>query len=311
MSQRVTLLWCNRGRMHQGQSMRPHSHSCVQLYYVLDGSPVFHVSDLVFTAPAGSYFYVPRSAVHSLEELGPEGDYVYEFKLVVDDPALAAGLSEPALPLTDSGAIRTLLRYVIHNSTAPDEANVSNIEGILTAVLLTFLAPRLDYKSHNSRFVTTEGYDAITRDILVYLERHFPHPFSMEQMAAELSYSPNYLSTVFRRNTGHTVVEYLNLLRIRSAVIHFFYYGQDVSSTCESVGFTDLSYFSRAFRKYTGVSPRRFKQALASPGASDPAAAALLDPFTSYSVCPMEEAFSSLSGLREFCGTALSCGLHK
>ena len=306
MSRRITLLWCNGARMQQGQSMLPHSHTCIQLYYVLSGSPVFHIADLSFTAAAGSYFYVPRSAVHSMEALSAEGSTLYEFKIIVDDPLLEEKLSVPALPLADSGVFRTLLRYVMRNYTVPDEANAANIEGILTAVLLSFLAPQLDYKTHSSRFVTADGYDAITRDVLVYIERHFPHAFSMADLSRKLSYSRNYLSTVFRRNTGYTIIEYLNLLRIRAAVIHFYYYGQDVFSTCESVGFTDLSYFSRTFRKYTGVSPRLFKRALASARAADPAAAALLDPITGYQICSMEEAFSFLARLRDYCGLVLS-----
>lgn len=284
MAGRVTLLWCKQGTMRQGQYMRPHSHACLQLYYILAGSPVFHVSDLTFTAPAGSYFYVPRSATHSLDVLGPEGDSVFELKLVVEDPFLALALTKPAPPRRDDGVIRSLLQYVMRNYIAPDEVNAANIESIMTTVLLSFLVDDLEYKALNSRFITVDGYDAITRDILVYVEQHFPYPFTMEALSAHLNYSRNYLSTVFRRNTGRAIVEYLNLLRIRNAVIHFFYYGQDVLSTCESVGFSDISYFSRTFRKYTGVSPRRFKRCLATPGAQEMPAATLLDPITSYRI---------------------------
>ncbi len=305
MAGRITLLWCNGGQMHQGQSMRTHSHACVQLYYVLSGSPVFNVAGLRFTAPAGSFFYVPRSAPHSMEPLGQEGAGLYEFKLICEDKPLAEGLREPALPLADGGAVRTLLEYVMRNSTAGDEANAANIESILTAVMLAFLAPGLDFKAKGSRYVIADGFDAVTREVLVYAERHFPNAFTMEALSKALNYSRNYLSTVFRRNTGRTVIEYLNLLRIRKAVICFYYYGQDVSSTCESAGFTELSYFSRTFRKYTGVSPRRFKRALSSPGALDPAAAELLEPITGYNRVSMEEAFASLRRLRDFCDAAL------
>ena len=305
MDQRIALLWCNGGRMNRGQLMRPHSHACVQLYYVLSGSPVFRVAELSFTAPAGSFFFVPRSAVHSMEALGPEGVELFEFKLIINDPDLANGLSRPALPLSDGGAVRALLEYVIRNSTAGDEANAANIESILTAVLLSFLAPGMDYRAKSSRFVKADGFDAITRDVLVYIEGRFPYPFSMEALSEKLGYSRNYLSTVFKRNTGYSIVEYLNLLRVRKAVVSFFYYGQDVSSTCEAAGFTELSYFSRTFRKYTGVSPRRFKRALASPGALEGPAASLLDPITSYSLFTVDELFASLRRLADFCSAVL------
>ena len=304
MSERVRLLWCNHSRLRPGQFMRPHSHASFQLYYIYSGSPVFHVADRVFTVPGGSYFVVPRFVQHSMDALHKNNEGS-EFKLLIDDPALAARFALPAGPIRDDGTVKRLLDYVLNNWTSPDESNTANIEAILTAVLLTFFAGELDYKASSSRFITTDGYDELTRNILVAVERDYSYPFSMEKLSGELSYSKNYLSTVFRRNTGAAVIDYLNLLRVRGAVIHFYYYGQDVYSTCECVGFSNLSYFSRTFRKYTGISPRRFKKALASPAAAEPLPAAILEPLISYRILPLAELSAALRRLKEFCDAVL------
>lgn len=304
MSGRVSLLWCNHSRLRPGQFMRPHSHACFQLYYIVSGRPVFRVADQVFDVPDGSYFVVPRLTQHSMDAL-KEDNEGSEFKLMINDPALADRFLAPTRPVRDDGTVKQLLNYVLNNWTSPDEENAANIEAVLTAVLLTFFTDTLNYKASGSRFITAAGYDELTRSILAAIERGYSYPFSMENLSRELNYSRNYLSTVFKRNTGFAVIDYLNLLRVRGAVIHFYYYGQDVYSTCECVGFSNLSYFSRTFRKYTGASPRRFKKALACPAAAEPAPAGLLEPLISYRILPLENLAAALGRLKDFCDAVL------
>ena len=307
MSGRVSLLWCNHSRLRPGQFMRPHSHACFQLYYIVSGRPVFRVADEVFDVPDGSYFVVPRLTQHSMDELKNDNEGS-EFKLMINDPVLAERFCAPVPPLRDDGTVRRLLDYVLNNWTSPDEENASNIEAVLTTVLLTFFTDKLNYTASGSRFITAAGYDELTRRILAAIERGYSYPFSMEDLSRELNYSRNYLSTVFKRNTGFAVIDYLNLLRVRGAVIHFYYYGQDVYSTCECVGFTNLSYFSRTFRKYTGTSPRLFKKALAHPSAAGSVPADLLEPIISYRILPLEELAAALGRLKEFCEAVLPVG---
>ena len=91
------------------------------------------------------------------------------------------------------------------------------------------------------------------------------------------------------------------MLRIHNAVVIFFYYDQDVSSTSECVGFRDISYFSRIFKSYTGVSPLRFKKALARPGAKSDKNLLLLDPIIDFQRSSMDEAFHTLRNIQEYC----------
>lgn len=301
MENRICLLWGKHGRMEQGQKMREHYHSCFQLYYILAGAPTYRVADLVFTAQSGSYFVIPASVPHSMDALDSRGADSYEFKLLIHDPFIAEHFLAPSLPMTDSGVIGKLLKYVIENWTSPAAQNVADIENILLTTLLSFFVDQLDYQERDSRFVFTSDYDKLTKDALIYIESHYHRAFSLDQLAAALNYNKNYLSSVFRKNTGYAVIDYVNLLRIRNAIIHIYFYDQDVSSTCECVGFNDISYFSRTFKRFTGVCPRRFKTALHSLLAAEPEKRSLLEKILNYQICSIDEAFEALRRLSAFC----------
>ncbi|MBR2562605.1 MAG: helix-turn-helix transcriptional regulator, partial [Eubacterium sp.] len=71
--------------------------------------------------------------------------------------------------------------------------------------------------------------------------------------------NPSYLSTLFKQVTGQTFKEYLNHVRIQEAqrlLTHTDYPIMEISIAC---GFSDQSYFTKVFRKYTGLTPRQYR----------------------------------------------------
>ena len=301
MSGRIELLWGNLAKMRVGQQMKEHRHACFQLYYILSGSPVYIVSGTKVSVQPGSYFIIPELAPHSMLELTDSELVCYEFKLLIKDPALVQQFQTLRQPMTDSGVVKKLLRYVIKSWSSKTEESTANIDCILTTVLMSFFVDQLSHVERDSRFVTTGNYNKITKSILLYVEQHYPETFFSERMAQALNYNKNYLSSMFKKNTGYTIVDYLNMIRIRNAVIIFVYYGQDVSSTCECVGFRDISHFGRTFKAYTGVSPRDFKKALIDATPDREAKRYLIDPILNFQLCSMEESFQTLRNIKEYC----------
>jgi len=301
MSSHIELLWGNVAKMRVGQQMKEHRHACFQLYYIISGTPVYIISGTQFSACPGSYFIVPEMAPHSILELTNSELVCYEFKLLIKDPALAQHFQTLRQPMTDSGVVKKLLRYVIKNWSSKTTETEDNIDCILTTVLMSFFVDQLNHKERDSRFITTHDYNKVTKDILLYIEQHYPEEFLSDRMAQSLNYNKNYLSSMFKKNTGYTIIDYLNMIRIRNAVIIFVYYGQDVFSTCECVGFKDISHFGRTFKAYTGVSPREFKKALADPNPAREAKRTLIDPILNFQVCSIEESFQSLRNIQKYC----------
>ena len=294
MDTSIELLWANSAEMNTGLQMQEHSHICYQLYYIVKGSPVFVIRGTELQVQPASFFYIPPNTPHRMLPLSQGSMQSYEFKFFIHDDYLRSRLpSEPAALLDDALA-RRMLRYIVHNWRSKDPQNQANIEHILYSLLSCFFLEQVQYDNQDSSHVETGSYSLITRSIMAYIENHFHTSFSMQKMAVELNYHRNYLSTVFSRDTGISVVDYLNLIRIRQAVIFFAYYNQDVFTAYESIGFTNASHFSRVFKSLVGVSPRHFKHAFSSLDRQSLARYFTEEPILNYRTCSLGEAFASL-----------------
>jgi AraC-like DNA-binding protein len=85
---------------------------------------------------------------------------------------------------------------------------------------------------------------------------------NVSTLAAQLNLSPRYLSDMLKQETGKTAIELIHIYLINEAKNRLRDEDQRVSEIAYALGFEDLSYFSRLFKKETGVTPNQFKKHL-------------------------------------------------
>lgn len=88
------------------------------------------------------------------------------------------------------------------------------------------------------------------------IEKH-AESLSLTDLAEYAGVSPSYLGSIFRNVTGRSTIDYLIEIRINKAKT-LLKDGCSVSETSKLVGFNDIYYFSRAFKKYNGVCPSKY-----------------------------------------------------
>lgn len=79
-------------------------------------------------------------------------------------------------------------------------------------------------------------------------------------LASQLNLSSRYLSDLLKQETGKTAIELIHIYLINEAKDRLKKNDQRVSEIAYELGFEDLSYFSRLFKKETGVTPNQFKK---------------------------------------------------
>lgn len=96
-----------------------------------------------------------------------------------------------------------------------------------------------------------------------FIKKNFSNPnLSLEVIAEQSFLNPAYFSTLFKRETGSTVVEYITLCRLEAARDLMLRGERDLSSIAEGVGYNDPYYLSKRFKKYFGKSPSEFLRSL-------------------------------------------------
>ena len=84
-----------------------------------------------------------------------------------------------------------------------------------------------------------------------------PHP--LDSLASEVGLSPKYLSARFRKETNTNLHEYLEQQRILEAERLLLYTSRTISEISPLLHFSSQSYFSSVFKKYTGLTPREYR----------------------------------------------------
>ncbi|MEG0911980.1 MAG: helix-turn-helix domain-containing protein [Oscillospiraceae bacterium] len=82
---------------------------------------------------------------------------------------------------------------------------------------------------------------------------------TLDDIAAELNFSMFYLSKLFKKQTGTTFTDYLTKCRIEKAKEFLLEGKMSVKEIAFATGYNSQGYFSKIFRKYTGVSPSEYK----------------------------------------------------
>ena len=94
---------------------------------------------------------------------------------------------------------------------------------------------------------------------LNYIESNYDRKISLENIAEELSISKNYLCNVFKEETGENTAAYINKLRIEKAKQLLLERNYKLKEIYSKVGFSNQYYFSKVFKKISGMTVTEYK----------------------------------------------------
>jgi len=79
------------------------------------------------------------------------------------------------------------------------------------------------------------------------------------EIAELLSVTPNYLSALFRKNTGKTIQAYMTEEKMKYAEQLLLYSERPISEISSSLGYSSQSYFGKVFKNFSGYAPSEYK----------------------------------------------------
>ena len=258
-------------------SFAVHRHTYGELVIVTGGSGTHQTPNVDYPLNAGDVFYMPPGAVHGFTASAGMSIANIAFDPGIISPGVRRSLG--ALPGYHS--VFHLVPYrnigsAVRSRLTLDEAH------------LRTLLPLLDRMERESE-IRTPGYEAIllgmtlelvTRICRIFseivssadeplhrvaraasrIERDFAKPLRLKDLAAEAHLSANHLLRLFRDAYGVSPIKRLALVRLDHACELLSTTSLGISQVAEACGYPDQNYFTRAFRKETGLSPSRYRQ---------------------------------------------------
>ena len=146
--------------------------------------------------------------------------------------------------------LRTLLGMMQSAESEPESPGMIYLTLILHYVEQECRSERQDIRPRNE---TVE-------QICAYLAANYQQKLSLTEVAARFYISPYYLSRLFRRVTGQSIVDYINARRIEAAQKLLETTELSIGSVAEQTGFASAAHFRRVFRETMGVGPLQYRK---------------------------------------------------
>jgi AraC-like DNA-binding protein len=109
--------------------------------------------------------------------------------------------------------------------------------------------------------VKVQGTDEQTiHHIREFIHRHYKQPLTLDQISHISGMSPSVFSVKFKQHTGQTLIEYRNEIRLNFAKEALLHTADKILNIAQEVGFDDLSFFNKQFKKKIGLSPGEFRK---------------------------------------------------
>jgi AraC-like DNA-binding protein len=102
----------------------------------------------------------------------------------------------------------------------------------------------------------------IVRKVENIIHTQYYKQLSCNEVAETVHLSANYFGTLFKKSTGHSFKDYLNMERIEQSKKLLPDTNRPIKQICAQVGFEDYNYFNRVFKKYTGLPPATYRNQL-------------------------------------------------
>lgn len=169
----------------------------------------------------------------------------------------------PPLLLHANPAQRARMLENLETIIAEMDQKEQDWRAVVTLRLIDFLIAILRLKRGGfqtaGKPLSNHALEAVDQAV-VYLESNYREEISLAQVASHFHICPSYLSRVFSTRVGMGIVQYLHHLRVEEACRRLRSCDTAISQIATDVGYNEIAYFSRRFRRETGTSAMEYRK---------------------------------------------------
>ena len=108
------------------------------------------------------------------------------------------------------------------------------------------------------RTFSTGHNSPIVKKAVDYILLNLGYPITLTTIAKQINVNPSYLSRKFKEDTGMNISEFINQKRVEEAKLYLQRGNISITDIAFMVGFNDLNYFCKVFKKLTSVTPSQY-----------------------------------------------------
>lgn len=226
------------------------------LMYVYKGECAFYINHTLYHLNGGDIVYAPQGIIRQANT-NPH-DLMHCYSVCFKADCKASDIPDLKLPPVIRAGFDTLLIQYFQelNQTwlEKDEGYMMKCRGLLMLILHRVsrisVGQSLNHSPEDPRIERSKQYIA----------NHILKKITLNELADVAGLNPVYFGMLFKKTTGYTVKEYINLLRIRKSKDLLDSGEYSVKETAYLCGYNDIYYFSKLFRKLTNLPPSSYRK---------------------------------------------------
>ena len=258
IQERKVLPFLIRQNMHYkaGKSCTSNLHKNIELLHFTGDSGNVLCGENIYEVKPGDLVVVNSYLAHRVDA---KEDITYDCLIVYDDFCQENGI-DTALTQFDAKLsdpkVSALYQAVIDTYGDRDDLWQARVRCSILQLLIALCA---EHSQQRSTSITEDQAFQSVIAAIGYIKEHLQEKLLVEDIAQSAGFSKFYFTRIFKRITGCTLVQYINLLRCEAAKELLRSGSHTVKQTAFLCGFDNLSYFTSVFKKYTGYLPNDYK----------------------------------------------------
>ncbi len=105
-----------------------------------------------------------------------------------------------------------------------------------------------------------KGYSLLVQKVVTTIDSDLTADLSLNALAGKMNVNASYLSTLFKKETGNTLTDYVNEKRIQHGILLLHSTGLQIQTIASYCGIPDVNYFTKLFKKKVGKTPKEYRE---------------------------------------------------
>ena len=259
----------------EGRIVNSRSHATsMEIVEVTTGAVMVQIGTELVAAAEGDFLYIPPAMTFRVDAAT---DYAAVRGMIFDMSIIEANLenfdsevfymfyvqSKNKITVfgTDHPVNPTLKRFMTESYDEYSEKEIcyklpirANIYHMMTALLRYYCGS----KNELDRMI----YHNVLRlrPVISYIDEHFREKIYIEELSAMINVSPDYFTKMFKESIGKTPIDYINGMRVNSAMSLLCTTEMSMTEIAEAIGFCNPNYFHKIFKQYMMTSPLAYRK---------------------------------------------------
>lgn len=238
------------------------SHNAYEIYILLEGERRVYIGDKIYDTSAGSAVLIGAGVPHRSEGNTPYRGICLQFTERQLDRLYTPGFKKRLLAcfareavFLEKNTLAELQLLLYHMLAEPEYKSF-----YLPAALALFLSELEKEESGGGKTESGKSITSISlQSVEEYLQDNMREIKGLEEIATHFCITKGYLCTLFKKQTGMTVIGYLNNLRIQEACRLLTDTEASIEQICILCGFRSEVYFYRLFKKMMRETPSGYR----------------------------------------------------